>query len=457
MGSQIRGHEGHRSAPMTRALSVADGVPGLDVSSHDGAVDWAARWASGYRFAWVKATEGASYTNPLFSTQYGGAETQGLLHGGYHFAIPSASSGADQAKFFSDHGGGWSADGETLPGALDLEYNPYGGGDCYGMSQTQMAAWITDFNGYYVNRWGRYPIIYTSTSWWNQCVGSSFASTNALWIARYGSGAVGSLPAGWSAHTVWQHSDIDYDQDLFNGTTAELASFAVSTTPPGDDAVPGPSPAPSYSTSGPIGAKYEAVKAILGAPAGAMVSRPDGGSYQVFRNGVITYSPATGAHEFHGAVLARWQSLGLDAAFSRLGYATGDGNASVPFTRGGIINNPGRGYAYIVGGAIWKEFQAIGGTRAVGLPKSDEVDGRGGGVRRMSWFEAGAITWGTDGKALAVRGAIYQIWTLRGSETSRYGRPITDEYASGSQTRQDFSNKYTLISQGGAVSEVRTK
>jgi hypothetical protein len=50
-----------------------------------------------------------------------GATNAGLIRGGYHFARPDVSSGATQANYFLAHGGGWSADGRTLPGALDIE------------------------------------------------------------------------------------------------------------------------------------------------------------------------------------------------------------------------------------------------------------------------------------------------------------------------------------------------
>lgn len=229
MGSQIRKHEGGagEGPAVARVGASTSSVEGLDVSAWDGTVDWAGMWADGKRFAWVKATEATSYTNPQFTAQYNGSYKQGLIRGAYHFAIPSSSSGAAQAEYFSDHGGGWSGDGKTLPGALDMEYNPYSGGTCYGLSRAAMTSWIKEFSDYYKSRWSKYPIIYTSTSWWNQCVDSAaFGSTNPLWVARYTSSA-GELPAGWSHHTVWQYSADGYDHDRFNGSLDRLEVFAT--------------------------------------------------------------------------------------------------------------------------------------------------------------------------------------------------------------------------------------
>jgi lysozyme len=228
MGSQIRKHEG--VAQMPRSVNPADhgvlaSVAGIDVSGHQGNVDWPAQWNAGKRFVWAKATEGTGYKNPYFAQQYNGSYNQGFIRGAYHFALPDRSSGATQANFFSNNGGGWSGDGKTLPGALDMEYNPYGA-TCYGLSQAAMTSWIRDFSNTYKARWNKYPAIYTSTSWWNQCVGSSFGTTNPLWVARYSS-APGTLPVGWSFYTVWQYSSSPIDQNSFNGDYSRLQVFAT--------------------------------------------------------------------------------------------------------------------------------------------------------------------------------------------------------------------------------------
>ncbi|CAL1699500.1 unnamed protein product [Somion occarium] len=171
---------------------------GIDVSHWQGTINWNTVKANGVSFVYIKATEGTTYTDPNFSANYVGATNVGLIRGGYHFAHPDSSSGATQANYFLAHGGGWSSDGITLPGALDIEYNP-NGATCYGLSASAMVTWIRDFSNTYHSRTGVYPVIYTTTDWWKTCTGNSasFASTNPLWIARYSS-SVGTLPAGWS-------------------------------------------------------------------------------------------------------------------------------------------------------------------------------------------------------------------------------------------------------------------
>lgn len=221
MGSQVQAREGAQTGPVPRDPGA---VTGIDVSSYQGAVDWPAISASGNRFAYVKATESTDYVNPFFAQQYDGSHAAGMLHGAYHFARPDQSSGNEQANYFVDHGGNWSPDGTTLPGALDVEYNP-DGDTCYGLSAPAMTSWIKDFSDTYHTRTGRFPVIYTSTRWWTQCVDGAFDTTNPLWVANYAA-TVGPLPRGWDFHTFWQYTSTPVDSDRFNGGEDRLQALA---------------------------------------------------------------------------------------------------------------------------------------------------------------------------------------------------------------------------------------
>ncbi|MFF2614653.1 lysozyme [Kitasatospora sp. NPDC058046] len=228
-GSTVAAREGRSTAAPFASLAATQ-TPGLDVSGYQGNVNWSSVAANGAKFAYVKATEGTGYTNPSFAQQYNGSYNAGLVRGAYHFALPNASSGATQANYFVSHGGGWSADGKTLPPALDIEYNPYGA-TCYGLSQSAMVSWIRDFSNTVHSRTGRYPTIYTTTNWWSQCTGDNggFGTTNPLWIARYAS-SVGTLPNGWGYQTFWQFADsgtFPGDQNYFNGAADRLRALAL--------------------------------------------------------------------------------------------------------------------------------------------------------------------------------------------------------------------------------------
>ncbi|KAF5371590.1 hypothetical protein D9758_003591 [Tetrapyrgos nigripes] len=215
------------AAPVTEDHSLQrrqSGPKGIDVSHFQGTINWGSVAANGVEFVFIKATEGTTFLDPNFSNNYVGATNAGLIRGAYHFAHPDSSSGATQANYFLAHGGGWTADGITLPGVLDIEYNP-NGAECYGLSASAMVTWIEDFSNTYESKTGRFPIIYTTTDWWKTCTGNSAAfANNPLFIAHYAS-SIGTLPAGWSFTTFWQFADSGPnpgDQDVFNGDAASL-------------------------------------------------------------------------------------------------------------------------------------------------------------------------------------------------------------------------------------------
>ncbi|GIH19983.1 lysozyme [Rugosimonospora africana] len=213
----------------TGAVAAPAGLQGQDVSSYQGNVNWTAQWNAGSRFAYIKATEGTYYTNAYFAQQYNGSYNVGMIRGAYHFARPDTTTGAAQADYFVAHGGGWSKDGKTLPGALDIEYNPYGA-ECYGLSQASMRSWITSFSNEYHAKTTRWPALYTTTDWWNTCIGNynAWAANDPLWIARYSS-TVGTLPPGYSVYSFWQWSSaatLAGDSDVWNGTLDRLKVMA---------------------------------------------------------------------------------------------------------------------------------------------------------------------------------------------------------------------------------------
>ncbi|MGW0118387.1 lysozyme [Streptomyces sp. NPDC003327] len=228
MGMGVIKHDGQGGRPGGVSVQAVQ-TEGVDVSGHQGNVAWSTLWNSGVRWAYVKATEGTYYKNTYFTQQYNGSYDVGMIRGTYHFATPDTASGAAQADYFVNNGGGWSRDGKTLPGALDMEWNPYGA-TCYGKTQSGMVAWIRDFVNRYKYRTGRDPVIYTATSWWKQCTGnySGFATTNPLWIARYAS-EVGELPAGWPYYTMWQYTSTGPtvgDHNHFNGDYSRVQALA---------------------------------------------------------------------------------------------------------------------------------------------------------------------------------------------------------------------------------------
>ena len=230
MGAINAAHlSGTRPVNIKPAVTVTQ-LPGIDVSSYQGNINWGAV-APYIDFSYAKATEATDYTNPYFYNQYEGPYYQGVIRGAYHFAVPDNSSGQAQADYFIRHGGGWSSDGLTLPGALDIEYNPYGP-ECYRLTASQMVSWIKNFVHEYAYKEHAYPVIYTTTDWWSTCTGNygGFGKNDPLWIANYSASGGGPLPNGWSFYTFWQYSssgNMPGDQDVFNGDHSRLRALAT--------------------------------------------------------------------------------------------------------------------------------------------------------------------------------------------------------------------------------------
>jgi GH25 family lysozyme M1 (1,4-beta-N-acetylmuramidase) len=209
-------------------------VTGIDVASwnhpNNAPIDWAGVAASGYRFAYVKATENTDYTNPFFADDLRQAKANGLFAGAYVFARPDQPDPAAQADYFYQNMG-WAHDGQTLPPFVDIEWPWFTGyDDCYNLTQPQMSAWLHTFLDRLRSHIGRAPLIYTAATWWNECLGTDTSFRHyELDVSSCAASPV--LPNGFTDWTFWQWT-IDAcggpstDQDVFHGPLWQLALFA---------------------------------------------------------------------------------------------------------------------------------------------------------------------------------------------------------------------------------------
>lgn len=78
---------------------LEQGAFGIDVSHHNGKLDWKKIKESGVKFAYLKCTEGLSFFDSRFIENVKGAKANGILVGAYHFFRPDKDPIA-QANFF---------------------------------------------------------------------------------------------------------------------------------------------------------------------------------------------------------------------------------------------------------------------------------------------------------------------------------------------------------------------
>ena len=217
----------------------AGALPGIDVSHHQGLIDWSEVAGSGQRFAFAKATEGSTFVDPNYAFNKSEAEMAGVVFGAYHFARPDGAT--NDAIVEADHfvDVAQLEPGNLIP-VLDIERTG-------GLSQAQVTQWILDWLNRVTERIGVRPMIYTSPNGWQTRTGNTTAVAAAgytvLWVAHWGVSAP-TVPAGnWNGNgwTFWQHGNcgavagIDgcVDVDWY-----ETASFDPVTIPTPDGTPP---------------------------------------------------------------------------------------------------------------------------------------------------------------------------------------------------------------------------
>jgi|GEM_PF-6331639 len=189
------------------------------------------------------------------------------------------------------------------------------------------------------------------------------------------------------------------------GATAVTAALATSTAPamaatnaPG---IPPTAKAAAFLTPsvGAIQLHYDDLggpAGFLGGPLGGEMTTPDGiGRFTEYEHGAIYWTPATGAHEVHGGIRAEWAATGWERG--PLGYPVTDETGTPDgvgrfnnFQSGSVYWTPATG-AHEVHGAIGAKWAAAGWERGpLGYPVTDEYAVPGG---RASDFQHGRISW----------------------------------------------------------------
>jgi lysozyme len=131
---------------------------GVDVSAHQGDIDWQAVADDGMAFAYVKATEGRDFVDARFTPNSAGAGGAGLDRGAYHF-FTLCSPGADQAAHFLAVA---PPDQDALAPAVDLEL----AGNCSARpSDEAVQAELSAFLGAVERAWDRPVVLYVGDDW----------------------------------------------------------------------------------------------------------------------------------------------------------------------------------------------------------------------------------------------------------------------------------------------------
>ncbi len=176
---------------------------GLDVSHHQGDIDWGQVAAAGeHEFVWIKASEGGDWVDPKFADNWRAAQAAGLVVGAYHY-FTLCTPGAEQAENFLntitpllDEGAGH----KTLAPAVDLEFT----GNCKERPpQAQFTAEVKGFLDAVQQRLGRRPVVYTTTSF-ARAYDNPTLRAYPRWIRSVFRAPPGEPGRDWQ---VWQFND----------------------------------------------------------------------------------------------------------------------------------------------------------------------------------------------------------------------------------------------------------
>ncbi len=215
---------------------MADGfVRGIDVSTHQGHVNWSAVSEAGISFAFARATIGAQQTDAQFAVNWTGISTAGLRRGAYHYFWP-ATPWQEQATNFINTVG--SLQPGDLPPALDLEEAFLKGNKKHdawkdvppGQRLPMIQNWLSAVE----TALGLQPVIYTRQNFIEPMLGDGVQqlSNSPLWIAHYGVKQP-QFPSAWATWTFWQNTEKgnvngvngNVDLDNFNGSPDNLAAL----------------------------------------------------------------------------------------------------------------------------------------------------------------------------------------------------------------------------------------
>ena len=195
---------------------------GIDVSYYSGRVNWSEFQAARYDFAFIRATVGSDYKDPLFEYHWDRTKQLGLQPGAYHYFVPQDDPVA-QARWFIDNVG--LSPGDLAP-AVDVESlgkNP----------PPDVSDRLKVFLDLLEAHYGVPPIIYTGPNFWDRYMTDEFGAY-PLWVADYDTGEP-HLPKGWNRWSLWQWkgnaelkgiSEI-VDLNRFQGTEAEWQKLEV--------------------------------------------------------------------------------------------------------------------------------------------------------------------------------------------------------------------------------------
>lgn len=200
---------------------------GIDISHFQGdEIDFLNKNGDQLSFIICKATEGETYTDPDFKTNWSMIQEKGFVRGAYHF-YHCDDDPMKQAELFLSAIGKLSK--SDFPLIVDFEENSID----KGCNQADIQKNLLTFLNILEQKTGKKPILYTDVNIGNSQINNAVFSEYNLWIADYDTESAPRIPSVWKAKTwtIWQKNP-DYsmgtysdDYDVFNGNSDDFTNF----------------------------------------------------------------------------------------------------------------------------------------------------------------------------------------------------------------------------------------
>lgn len=201
-------------------------VRGVDVSSYQGEIEWKTLCSQNIDFAFIKATEGSSFTDPCFPYNYAEAQKYNISVGAYHF-FSYDSAGLSQAKNFIDTVVPFEG---MLPPVIDLEF--YGDKEKNPPGRDTVRKELNDMLFALEDYYGMKPIIYATEKSYDLYLSGEYEEYD-IWIRNVIARPNLSDDRAW---TFWQFTNREkldgykgkeeyIDVNVFHGSREEFLLY----------------------------------------------------------------------------------------------------------------------------------------------------------------------------------------------------------------------------------------
>ncbi len=168
---------------------------GIDVSNWQGNIDFRAVKNSGIEVVYIKSSEGRSFIDPYFETNYNNARANGLKVGFYHYVTArTVAQAREQALFFAK-----VINGKHIDCRLAMDFENFGD-----LSVTEINNISKAFLETLETTTNSKTVIY-SNSYSARTIFSSELTKYPLWVANYGVSSPGSN-GKWDTWVGWQYT-----------------------------------------------------------------------------------------------------------------------------------------------------------------------------------------------------------------------------------------------------------